>query len=323
MDDAVAGYLKNYWVLDYSDMEKVTEETMTKFENDAVILKQKGRDLMLIPFVQVETGPRKIQVHHHDFLELVFVIDGSAEHVLDGRTFQIKKGDIFFINNKSIHSFSIEEGKGMVFVNFCFLPEFLEEAITLEKIESGVLFTLVEPFFRLEDNFMYKLNIADDTFYRLVHLALAIIDAYNRSYPVKDASVTGLFRVFMMQIYAEYGKLGLERLAVFKRRDKIIREIMESIEKNFLLDVSVGDILQPVGLGRTRANELFRSIKGETIVRFMNRKRIEYAASLIRTTDLDILNVSIESGFNDLSYFNRMFKKFIGVTPSSLRKNGK
>jgi len=278
---------------------------------------------MLIPFVQEESGPREIQSHYHDFLELVFVVSGSGEHILDGRTFEIAKGDVFFINNKAFHSFRIEAGKELAFLNFCFLPEFLEQAITLEKIESGILFTLIEPFFRLEDNFMYKLNVADDAFYRLVHLALAIVDAYNRSYPVKDATVTELFKAFMMQIYAEYGRLGLEELAVFKRRDKIIREIMQSIEKNFLEDVKIEDILQPVGLGRTRANELFKSIEGETIVRYINRKRIEHAAGLIRSTDMDILEVSLESGFNDLSYFNRMFKKYLGVTPSSLRKSGK
>lgn len=323
MDTSIAEVMRNYRILDYPDMDRMTDETFSKFEGDAVILKKCGRDLKLIPFVQVESGPTEIPRHCHDFLELVFVIDGSCEHVLDDRRFLIAKGDVFFINNKAFHSFRFEEGKEMVFINFCFLPEFLEEAITLEKIESGILFTLVEPFFRIEDNFIYKLNVEDDVFYRLLHLACSIVDAYNRAYPEKDESAMVLFKAFMMQIYAEYGKLGFQSLTVFKRRDKIIQEIVQSIESNYLEDVKIEDILQPVGVGRTRANELFKSIEGETIVHYINRKRVEHAASLLRATGMDILDVALESGFNDLSYFNRLFKKFTGSTPSAFRKSGK
>lgn len=323
METSLVETMGNYLILDYADMDKMTDETITKFEGDAVILKKSGRDLMLIPFVQVESGPSEIPSHCHDFLELVFVIDGSCEHILDGRAYSIAKGDIFFINNKAHHSFRFDAGEEIAFINFCFLPEFLEQAITLEKIESGVLFTLVEPFFRVEDNFIYKLNVEGEVFYRLIHLAFAIVDAFNRAYPKKDESVTGLFKAFMMQIYGEYGRLGFQSLAVFKRRDKIIREIVQSIESNYLEDVKIEDILQSVGVGRSRANELFKSIEGETIVHFINRKRVEHAASLLRATDMDILDVALESGFNDLSYFNRLFKKVTGSTPSSFRKSGK
>lgn len=317
------GCLEHYRILDYPEMERMTEELMIKYADDAVILRESGQSLGVIPFVQEERGPRDIQRHYHDFLELVFVIDGEGEHVLDDVVFRISKGDIFFINNKAFHSFRIEEGRDLLWINFCFLPEFLEQTITLRKIESGIIFTLIEPFFRVEDQFRYKLTVSGPVFYRLLHLALAIVDAFNRSYPSRNDAVPELFKAFMIQLYEEYEKLGLKDSTVFRQRERIIREILRNIERSFLDDVKVDDLLQPVGLGRTKANELFKSMEGETIVRYINRKRVEYAAELLQTTDLDILAIALESGFNDLSYFNRTFKKVKGLTPSAFRGRGK
>ncbi|MDC7244941.1 MAG: AraC family transcriptional regulator [Sphaerochaetaceae bacterium] len=315
--------LSHYTVFSYDKMIRVTDETIRKTFKGGINFSEKGEELKLVPFIQEESGPREIENHTHHFLELVLILDGECEHIMDKKVFHVVKGDIFFINNKVSHAFNIPKGKTLTLLNYCFLPEYLTKTITLDKLNEGIQFTLVEPFFRVEDNFMFRLHLEGDAFYRVLHLALASVDAFNRSYPKQNELVPLLFKALMIRIYQLYNESGIQKLAVLKRREKIIRELLDTIEKNYLEDISVEDIIEPTGLGRTRANDLFKSIEGETIKQFINRRRIEQASQLLAQSNLDILTVALDSGFNDLSYFNRIFKRTTGMTPSEFRKSGK
>jgi AraC-like DNA-binding protein len=56
-------------------------------------------------------------------------------------------------------------------------------------------------------------------------------------------------------------------------------------------------------------------------VQYLNDLRIDHAKHLLETTDKQIIRISLDSGFNDLSHFNRTFKKIVGSSPSEYRKS--
>ena len=58
-----------------------------------------------------------------------------------------------------------------------------------------------------------------------------------------------------------------------------------------------------------------------TPTHFINKLRLDYAANLIFNTDLDIITVAMEAGFNNLSHFNHIFKEKFESTPSAFRKS--
>ncbi len=66
---------------------------------------------------------------------------------------------------------------------------------------------------------------------------------------------------------------------------------------------------------------LFKAETGTNFSDYVNKYRIQSAQKLLRTTKDEILEISLQVGFNNVTYFNRLFKKYTGVTPGEYRLN--
>ena len=69
--------------------------------------------------------------------------------------------------------------------------------------------------------------------------------------------------------------------------------------------------------------KLFKEKMEMSFVKYLNNYRLEVAAELLTTTSDDIINIAINTGFDNLSYFNRCFKKKHGITPGKYRKDAR
>jgi AraC-like DNA-binding protein len=69
--------------------------------------------------------------------------------------------------------------------------------------------------------------------------------------------------------------------------------------------------------------KFFKETMGMSFVQYLNDYRLEVAAKLLTTTSDDIINIAINTGFDNLSYFNRCFKKKYGITPGKYRKDAR
>ena len=66
--------------------------------------------------------------------------------------------------------------------------------------------------------------------------------------------------------------------------------------------------------------KFFKESMGMSFINYLNDYRLETAANKLRATDDNILEIAIACGFNNLSYFNRSFKKKYKITPGKYRK---
>lgn len=91
----------------------------------------------------------------------------------------------------------------------------------------------------------------------------------------------------------------------------IRKRIYDSIDLNSLADLTC--------LSKDHFIRLFKTEMGITPLQYINRKKIEKAQLILLTSDMPVKNISFLLGYEDQSYFNRFFKKVIGVTPQEYR----
>ena len=91
--------------------------------------------------------------------------------------------------------------------------------------------------------------------------------------------------------------------------------IMDNLEYNITISL-IADIFHynKLYLGR-----LFKKETGESITDFINTQRLKRAARLLKDTEQSILSVANRTGFNNVTYFNRLFKNFYEVSPKEYR----
>lgn len=102
--------------------------------------------------------------------------------------------------------------------------------------------------------------------------------------------------------------------------EKRLKEIETYINCNFKRDIAIEDIARHVGMNRSSFCTFFRKAKGMTFVTYLNTFRLEIACGLLRQGKDSIAEVCYRSGFRDIPYFNRVFKRMKGMTPSEYRK---
>jgi len=272
------------------------------------------------PNIVTPTSTTAVTSHVHDFFELPFVIEGNARHVIGERVYDVQVGDMFFLNNIVPHHFVVGRGEAPVIVNFAFLPEFLDRAITFDKLRGGVHFFLIEPFLRDCDNFGFRLNVSGNEFHRLRECALLSVDAFTGSYPEPSEIARDFFRIFLRLTTELYEAKFAREPSRYTSREAIFEALLAELDKRISTTFTITDLAQTLGYSITHISNVFRKCQGESIITYVNRRRVESAMRLLTDTDMGITPIAFEVGFNDLSHFNRVFKQIAGMPPRSFRR---
>ena len=104
-----------------------------------------------------------------------------------------------------------------------------------------------------------------------------------------------------------------------KSLDKM-KIIMKHVENHYMEKISIADIAEVAGFSESHFMRYFKETMGTSFIDYLREYRLTMAARLLLASDASILSISEEVGFENLSYFNRAFKKEYGVTPSQYRK---
>lgn len=114
------------------------------------------------------------------------------------------------------------------------------------------------------------------------------------------------------------GPKSIQRAVPFDRR---VSRALDYIDAHFAQDISIRDIALAAGQSVTQLNVAFRKTLGETPYSRVIDRRLSHAAKLLRTTDLSIATIALESGFFDQAHLTRMCQAKLGKSPVRIRKD--
>lgn len=98
-----------------------------------------------------------------------------------------------------------------------------------------------------------------------------------------------------------------------------LEKVLNYLQLNYQNELSVNDIAQKFSMNTTAFCRFFKEKTSKSIVQFINEMRVGYACKLLMDESIAVSDVCCESGFNNISNFNKVFKKITGTTPSKYR----
>lgn len=103
--------------------------------------------------------------------------------------------------------------------------------------------------------------------------------------------------------------------------DVLIENIKTYIDENLLYDFSIENMAAIFNYNEKYLGRLFKTKTGRTIKEYCNEQKIKKAKNLLKRTELHISDIAGQVGFNNVTYFNRIFKSLTGLTPQQFRDN--
>ena len=105
-----------------------------------------------------------------------------------------------------------------------------------------------------------------------------------------------------------------------EERDARLDKVYDYVMKNFQKEVAVQDLAALASMNKSSFCRYFKKTTQKTFTGFLNDVRIGFACKLLTEMDMNVSEVSYRCGYNNISYFNRQFKKKKGMSPSDYQK---
>ncbi|GAA4795056.1 helix-turn-helix domain-containing protein [Olivibacter ginsenosidimutans] len=146
------------------------------------------------------------------------------------------------------------------------------------------------------------------------HMKLLLIQQYcGRELAVRVAKAFAIDMDRNNQLYFEHFKPSLSN------EDELVRAVQTAINQRFSEIKNVEEALDEVPSSRRNMIRRFKQATGMTPIRYLQKTKIEAAKQLLETTNRNILDIMVSSGYNDMKNFRHLFKTFTGLTPKGYR----
>ena len=98
-----------------------------------------------------------------------------------------------------------------------------------------------------------------------------------------------------------------------------LKTVLQLIEAEYATPLRIEDAAEACGCSQSHFMRWFKKMTGQGFTAYLNDHRLNLAAELLRITDATVLDIAGRVGFDNLSYFNRLFKRRYGMTPREYR----
>lgn len=260
-------------------------------------------------------------MHAHDYIEIAYVASGKGIHHVGGKEFIVSKGDLFLINYDIPHEFrsvpSFKEGPLAVY-NCVFRPEFIDQSLINSRSFSDIshIFLL---------NSLFEEGTLDNDIKLLGEDLTDIEELYikmHHEYKSRNYGYVEILRAYLIELLVKIFRLyrKKESIKTNSRERYYFDNVIKFMKEHYKQDIKLDDLASMTFLSRNYFCSCFKECTGMTVLEYIQKLRIEEACNLLKETDMKIIDIAEDIGYSDIKFFNKLFRKITGKTPSQYRK---
>lgn len=279
---------------------------------DSKKLLQKGKLIQVRPHTRFVHFPK----HTHNYIEMIYMCQGSTTHILNGNEIVLEQGDLLFLNQNAVQEI-LPAGEDDIAVNFIVLPEFLDTAFSMMGDEEN----------QLRDFLVGALCGRDgETSWMYFHVADIL--------PIQNLIENMVWTIF----YDSSNKrsctqitMGLLFLQLLNYMDKMetggtkydseITAAVLSYINGHYKNGTLSELSEQMGYDVYWLSREIRRRTGRTYKELLQEKRMQQAVYLLANSEIPVTDIIESIGYDNTSYFYRKFREKYGMSPKEYRKN--
>jgi len=254
-----------------------------------------------------------ISNHYHNELEFFFMSHGSAIITLDDVSHYIEADQFILILPGTAHSVHSVDTKPFFYhlVNFDIKilknnAKSISDILYYSKTDNRVA------------NLEYIIKKDSQRGKLIIELFRMLVDLLKKKPFAYEVGVMGYLDLIIFNI--------INSTSVYENENKTntneLQPALEYIANNYMHPISLDTLANISAMSKYYFIRLFSKTFGMTPIEYINKVRMDRACDLLASEeDMRILEIALAVGFNDLSYFNRLFKRIVGIPPAKYRQH--
>ena len=253
----------------------------------------------------------QIPVHWHDELEIIYVKSGFLTVNISGENYIGKPGDAFVVSPGNLHFMGSQTGN-VDYFTFLFPLKYIAFR-TDDMLDDK----LIEPL--NSGHLMISPEIKDTVKEQCEQLA----GVYAAEIDESESKITGQIKkkIILLQFIHELWKKGFIVENDTTGRNTVEKEMVSYIQQNYTGKILLREFGEQFHLSEKYISRYFKEHFHITLSQYVTYLRLEHAKQMLQETDISVTEVAMQSGYQNISYFIRSFKKTYGVSPLKYRKS--
>ena len=263
--------------------------------------REKVPGLVYVSRVKAEDCVHPRVMHAHEgFVEILLIREGEGFYTINGKRYQVKKGDMILLNEGTVH----DEYGSKVSIYARAVSGISKEGLLKNQIirESQI------PVVHTSETFGAVDGILGQMFYLLCG-----------DLPEAEECCQHLLKALLKQIDCVLDQSLEDVEEPLTDRGILAEQIRDYIDCNYMNDVSLQSMSKELNISLYYLSHIFKEFYGYSPMQYMLRRRIGEAQSFLIGTDLTVTRIAMLVGYDNPNHFNTIFSKNVGISPRNYR----
>ena len=279
---------------------------------DSSKLLKKGKLIQVRPHTRFVHFPP----HTHNYIEVIYMCQGSTTHIVNGNKVILEQGDLLFLNQNAVQEI-LPAGKDAIAVNFIVLPEFFNTAFSMMGAEDNQLkeFLVGALCDRDEETSYLYFHIADVLPVQNLIENMVWTIFYNSSNKRSCNQITMGLLFLQLLNYMDKMEAGGR-----KYDTEIMATVLSYIEDHYK-EGKLSELAEEMKVNIYWLSREIKKKSGKTYKELLQERKMKQAVYLLTSSALPVTDIIESVGYDNTSYFYRKFKEKYGMSPKEYRKN--
>lgn len=252
--------------------------------------------------------------HRHNYVEVLYVCEGELTNVIDGKQVTIRKGELLFLNQFTRHEI-LPAGENDIAINFMILPEFFDVAYSMAGSNNVLADFVVNVLRRDEERGEYlhfKVSEVLQIQNLLENMIYSLVTGKGEDNRINQTTMGLIFLYLLNSV--QYVEMRVPN----QYENMISMSTLKYIEEKYRT-ATLTELCSQLHLPMHILSKMIKKTTGFNFKELLQRKRLSKAVELMCDTDLPISDIIAAVGYENNSYFHRVFKERYHMTPRSFR----
>lgn len=253
-------------------------------------------------------------LHNHYCLEINYALSDGMYYIGECQ-YPIRKGDIFIINNYEYHA-ALNDGSSVMMKIIVFDPELVWQNDSMD-------YRYIKAFYEWKSDFKHRLsgNV------QLSRDVEEIFEEIEREWETRTEGYTMVIRAQLLMLLAliyrgfENSESHTQLVSKFQNDYMRIVDAVDYIDNHFREKITLEKLADVVHMNANYFSTYFCRVMNYPVSTYIIKRRLRYACMRLATSTDSIIAIAADSGFNNVPYFNRVFKEHFLKTPMQYRES--